>query len=244
MSVAVSLSTLVSREDVLPLPDRGDKVARVLSLHVGQRLVLGRCYASQMTGASRNRLQSLSPARVHWVSAWDDAELNRLWVALDFEDAGTRLRVENLTDYSHRPHSFLVSGDKELLVDPGKTISWPLEDGEVLRLQAVLSGGRRDVTRLRYDLVPVGRAAMPVLTTDGTRFAVPPENPRHQVAYFGAWVGVRLEVLEKTLKRMEKQSLPIRFYQEDVRLEVTYVVERDAAVVHSNEDLAGGLGTR
>jgi hypothetical protein len=240
----VPLSALVSREDVLALPGRRDGVSRVLSLHVGQRLVLGRCYASQMKGASRDRLRGMSPPRVHWVSVWDDAQLNRLLAAFEFEDVGTRLRVENLTDYSHRPHSLVLGAEKELLIAPGGTAAWRLQDGEVLRLQAVLDSGRREVARLRYDEVRVGHTVWPVLTTDGTRFDVPPEEPRHHVAYLGAWIGQRLELLEETLKRLEKQTLAIRFYQEDVRLTLTHAVERDAAVVHSNEDLAGGLGTR
>jgi hypothetical protein len=100
------------------------------------------------------------------------------------------------------------------------------------------------VARLRYEAALLGHTVCPVLTTDGTRFDVPPEEPRYDVGYLGAWVGQRLEILEQMLKTMEKQTLAIRFYQEDVRLTLTHAAERDAAVVHSNEDLASGLGTR
>lgn len=242
----VLLHDLLAREEVAPLEEGSEGAPRVLSLDVGRHLVVGRCYASQLHASSRRRLHSVGAERVHWVSAWDDPQLNQIFTQLTYDAAHDELIVENLTDYSHAPQTVHIlggGGDRELA--PGASMRWTLESGSLLHLHVGDATRRRQVVRVRFEEVSVGHTVCPVLTTEGTRFPFPPHGPEQRmVGVLGVWIALPLQDLEYLLESLAKQTLDIAFLQEKVSLSLSFSPAHRAVVVHSNKDLAHSLDLR
>jgi hypothetical protein len=242
----VLLHDLLAREEVVPLGDGVDGLIRVFSLHAGPSLVVGRCYSSQLHASSRRRLRSLGAERVHWVSAWDDPQLNQIVAQLTYDAEGEQLVVKNLTDYSHTPQAVrVVRGGEEKEVLPGDSHHHPLRSGEWLHLEVGVGARRRQVVKIRFEEILVGNTLCPVLTTAGTRFPFPPQGAdRRMVGYLGTWIALPRQVLEQLLETLEKQTLDISFLQEKVSLSLSFAPAHRAVVVNSNEDLARWLDLR
>jgi len=242
----ILLHDLLAREEVVPLAEGVDGSTRVLSLHAGLSLVVGRCYASQLHASSRRRLQRVGAQRVHWVSSWDDPQLNQIVAHLGYDEASEELVVENLTDYSHTPQTVRVLGggeESELL--PGDSQRRPLRSGEPLHLEVGVAERRRQVVKIRFEEILVGHTLCPVFTTEGTRFPFPPQGAdRRMVGYLGAWIALPLQTLERLLEKLAKQTLDIPFLQEKVSLSLSFAPAHRSVVVYSNEDLARSLDLR
>lgn len=242
----VLLHDLLAREEVVPLDDSAEGLIRVLSLDAGPSLAVGRCYASQLHTSSRRRLRRAGAERVHWVSGWDDPQLNQIVAQLTYDAEGEQLVVENLTDYSHTPQIVRVIGgglDSELL--PGGSQRRQLRSGDLFHLEVGAGERRRPLVKIRFEEVRVGLVACPVFTTEGTRFPFPPHGAdRRMVGYLGAWIAQPAQVLERLLETLAKQTLDIQFLQDKVSLSLSFATACRAVVVHSNEDLARGLDLR
>lgn len=242
----VLLHDLLGREEVVPLEEGAEGQLRVMSFHAGQGLVVGRCYSSQLHASSRRRLRRMGAGRVHWVSSWDDPQLNQIIAHLGWDEAGEQLVVENLTDYSHTPQTVrLLGGGQRNELGPGEAVKRPLRSGEILHLEVGSGVRRRRVMNIRFEEIPLGRVLCPVFTTEGTRFPFPPRGlERRMVGYSGTWIALPTEVLERLLASQAKQTLDIRFLQDKLNLSLSFATAQRAVVVHSNEDLARGLDLR
>ena len=245
----VLLEDLVDREEILPLVEKEGRL-RVLSLHVGPHLVVGRCYSQHLNDPSRQRLRRSGASRVHWASAWDDDRVNRIVARLVMREADNGavegLEVENLTDYSHTPQSLRFENGGEVFdVGAGESRLLRLEAGDRFQLVVGQGSRRRDVVRLRYEEMTVGHTQLPVLTSEGTRFPFPPDDPAPKsIAFLGAWIPRSMAQFERHLEAMEKQTMEVRFLKDGVNLSLAWAAERGAVVVHSNEDLSRALDPR
>ncbi len=220
----LALERLSQRHEVLTLPDRGDGIARVLSLHLGPTSVIGRCYASQLREAARLSLEALGEDRVHWALAWDDERLNQVIARFHCRPGrdGSQIEIQNLTDYSVRPQSFAVTSeaDVERAIDPGEKIELPVRPGIALTLTTGVDSGRQHLVRLVGETVARNGSPFPVLQT-ATSFLFPPTGGDEAtlVRYLGGWIPLGSEELAALLTG-DAEPVGIRFARDDLELSI------------------------
>ena len=227
---SVELEKLSERHEVLTLPDRGDGIARVLSLHLGPTTVVGRCYSAQLREAARRTLEDLGEDRVHWVLAWDDERLNQLIARLRclMSEQGSSIEVQSITGYSSRKQSFAVTAeaDIERVIHAGEVVELPLRPGLALTLTTGADSGRQQLVRLVGETVSRNGAPFPVLRTT-TSFLFPPTGGDEAtlVRYLGGWIPLAPEELA-TLLSDGGEPVAIRFVRDDLELSIESVAGR------------------
>ncbi len=221
---SVALERLSQRHEVLALPDRGDGIARVLSLHLGPTTVVGRCYATQLREASSNALEALGEDRVHWVLAWDDERLNQLIAHLrsGTKEGGASIEVRNTTGYSSRKQSLAVTAEAgiERTIHAGERVELPLRPGIALTLTTGVDSGRQQLVRLAGEMVDRGGTRFPVLQTT-TSFLFPPSGgvEARMVRYLGGWIPLSTEELA-TLLSGGAEPVEVRFARDNLELSI------------------------
>lgn len=246
---AVPLEDLLEREEFLVLPDRGDGIARVLSVDVGPTLVVGRCYASQLHAKARARLEALRETRVQWVTGWDDPALNQVSAVLTYLPSGgePQLDIRNVTDYSTRRQSVVVIPERgeERAVPPGANLTVPLPPDSRLVIVSGEGTGRRILAQLKLDEMPVAGGVVPVVRSTGTTFRYPPTGDRDAttVHYLGTWLPSPLVNLQRLLAE-RGAVLPVSFQRDGVNLWVKVPAGQRTLRVSSNIDLSACLGAR
>ncbi len=218
----IPIHELIDGERFLVLSE--EPVVRVLDIHVGPRLVVGRCYGRDIPGGSKahERLCEVCPGkvpRVNWVTAWDDRRLNRLLVAVEVQEEPDRtvLRFENLTDYSRlaaKPMEVLVEGTSRGRVEPGETVDIATLPGEEIVLCVEAPPGTLEVLRLTTENVEVGRAGITVIRTIRSRFFWPPDREGREIHFLGLWIPRTREDLSGLLQSLGG-SLWVGFPEED-----------------------------
>ncbi len=239
------LSVLTSRQRLVRLRQREGGVARMLSLHVGAAAVVGRCYASQLRPEARRRLEAAGQSKVHWVTHWDDPQINQISALLRFRSAGDepRLEVSNLTDYSSAGQTLELARDSGEFrrVDAGADCEISLDEGRVLQLAVGEGVRRRELVRFIHEEVAVGGVACPLIRTERAVFPFPPDTEDARlVRFLGAWLPIKLGDLRDLLD-LEESELTIRFPDQELRLALAYDPHRRQVTVASNEDLTRGL---
>lgn len=228
---SVALKKLSERHEVLSLPESGDGIARVLSLHLGPSAVVGRAYASQLRENACAALWALGEDRVHWVLAWDDDRLNQIIARLYCRtmQEGISLEIRNLTDYSTRKQSFSVTAEtsSELLIRAGEQAQVPVAPDIALTLTSGAGSGRQQLLRLVVKVEFRGGVRIPVIRTEATAFLFTPRwaEDATLVRYLGAWISLGHEELRQRLDR-DREPIRIRFVAEDVELLITSVAGR------------------
>jgi len=231
---------------------------RVLDVHVGERLVVGRCYSRDLRTDRRawSRLQEACAARktgvaskpgVDWITVWDDTRFSRLLALLDLEQehGGYTLHVENPTDYSRAQKELrMVHGDTgETPVKPGERASVVIEPGKEIVL-GVLHG--RDETleflRMRLEEVQAGGVVVPVVRTVRWRFPWPSAGGDgqdvHKIHFLGVWIPRPKRDVEEIL-RLRKSMLWVQFPEERrLVLQVHWSTELKSLAVASNINLS------
>ena len=242
-SRAVALSELLDRERCLPLADRGDGSARVLTIHAGESTVLGRCYASQLKGSTRSFLDALGEEAIHWVTLWDDRWVNKLTARFQYQlkQGQQSFAVRNITDYSQASNDLRVVSSNQLdeRVRPGQTLSVPIETQNHLRVFVGQGEHQREVIACRFLEARLGKlkVRIPVFKTEKTRFRFPPEDPSGlRMHYLGIWLPLPLERFEHLLT-LAQEPLAIAFPREAVYFWIRYRHARGTLTVSSNEDL-------
>lgn len=252
-SRAVPLADLLKRERCLPLPDRGDGSARVLTIHSGESTVLGRCYASQLQGRTRAFLDQLGESAIHWVTLWDDRWVNKLSARLRYrlEKGRQSLEVRNITDYSAASNDLRILSDarfdQDTRVDqrvrPGETVSFALEPQNLVKVLVGEGEHQREIVSCRFVEARLGklRVRLPVFKTERTEFEFPPEDASAlKMHYLGIWLPLPLERFEHLLT-LAQEPLAIAFPREAVYFWIRYRHARGMLTVSSNEDLRDGL---
>ncbi len=242
---SLPLSVLTARERLIRLQQREDGVARMLSLHVGAAAVVGRCYASQLRPEARQRLEGVGQTKVHWVTHWDDPQINQVSALLRFRSAGDepRLEVKNLTDYSSAGQTLELARDSGDFrqVDPGEECEISLDEGRVLQLAVGEGVRRRELVRFIHEEVAVGGVACPLIRTERAVFPFPPDaEDARLVRFLGAWLPIKLRDL-RGLLALEETELLIQFRDQELRLALAFDRRRKQITVSSNEDLTRGL---
>lgn len=215
LSEPIPLERLSERHEVLVLPERGDDVASVLSLHLGRSTVIGRCYAAQLREAAREALAGLDEERVHWVLAWDDDGLNQVMARLDWsQDYRERtMRVENLTAYSRRRQSFalLLEGESEREIRAGEVVSCVPRAGGRATLTTGAGSGRRQLVSLAIAEERVGRDRLPWIQAE-TSFLFPPAggDSATTVRFSGGWIPIDAPELSERLGDQGALTLQFR----------------------------------
>ncbi len=201
---SVALETLIQRQEVLPLPVRGDGIARMLSLHLGPTTVVGRCYATQLHETARKALGALGEDRVHWAVAWDDDRLNQIFARLSYRmvHGDIWIEVHNVTDYSSRPQAFSArtEADSERQVQPGEKVELSLKPGIALTFTTGLGSGRQQLVRLTGQTISYGASKLQTFQT-ATTFLFPPKggDDATLVRYLGGWIPIGVEELTSLL---------------------------------------------
>ncbi len=237
---SVPLKRLSQLEEVLTLPGREDGVARVLSLHLGPTTVIGRCYASQLREAARRSLEALDETRVHWPLAWDDERLNQLVARLWYQSGrdGSRIEIQNLTEYSVRPQSFVLTAEAgaEVTIRAGRQAELSLQPGRAWVLTTDAGSGRQQLARLVAETVERGDARFQVLRTT-TSFLFPPTGGDEAtlVRYLGCWVPLALEELAAYLS--DAEPVVVRFARAGLQLSIQSAAD-GLRVSANNFDLA------
>lgn len=246
-SRAVPLADLLRRERCLPLPDRGDGSARVVTIHAGGSTVLGRCYASQLRGNTRDFLRGISEDGIHWVTLWDDRWVNKLSARLQYRLTGGEqtFEIRNITDYSQASNDIFVArnGGGDQRIAPGETALF--ETTPQTHFSVLVGEGehRRQLVSCRFTETRLGKlkVRIPLFKTEKTEFRFPPEDPEGlRMKYLGIWLPLPLDRLEHLLKLAE-EPLTIAFPREAVYFWIRYRHARAALTVSSNEDLRHGL---
>ncbi len=244
---AVALDDLLARERCVPLPDRGDGSARVVTVHAGESTVLGRCYASQLRDSVIGFLEDLGEDAIHWVTLWDDRWVNKLSTRLRYRlDSGHQsLEIRNITDYSQARNELrIVSSQRdELRVGPGEVIEFPLDPGDLLAVMVGEGEHQRELVRCRFAEMRLGKlqVRVPFFKTEGTRFRFPPEDPQGlEMRYLGIWLPLSPERVEHLLTLAE-EPLAVAFPEDAVYFWVRYRHARGTLMMSSNEDLRAGL---
>lgn len=224
---SVGLERLSERHEVLHLPDRGDGIVRVLSLHLGPTAVIGRCYAAQLREAARLSLEALGEKRVHWVLAWDDARLNQVIARLRWHPGrdGSLIAICNLTNYSGRPQSFTATAesDAEMTVRAGEEVTLALRPGIALTVTTGIDSGRQQLVRIVGETIDLGGARVPVLQAE-TSFLFPRAGGAGStlVRYLGAWIPLGHEELAALLHD-GGEVLGFRYARDDLKLSIEHV---------------------
>jgi len=223
---AVPLGELVGKERILVLSNEAP--IRVLDIHVGQRLVVGRCYARDIRKerAAWDRLRKACPSdgpRVDWVTAWDDARLNRLLAVLELETApeGHVLHVENPTDYSRRASRALgvsVEGGELEMIAAGERGSVAVGGEEEIVIAADCAVRPQEFLRFTVEEVEAGGAIIPVIRTIRSRFRWPPVpedgGDGDEIRFLGLWIPRSSRELERIL-RPSNSRLWVSFPEEE-----------------------------
>jgi hypothetical protein len=242
---AVPLKALVDRERCLPLPDRRDGAARVLTLHADESTVVGRCYASQLRGHAQEFLERLGEEHIHWVTLWDDRWVNKLSARFAYHLAGGKhsLTVRNITNYSQASNELrlVTSAHGERVLPPGESIELPLQPQDTLSLQVGEGENRRQLVACRFVELLLGKVRVPVFQTEKTHFRFPPEDRQAlEMRYLGIWLPLDLARFERLLALAE-EPLRVGFPDSGVYFWVRYRHGRGVLTVSSNEDLKQGL---
>lgn len=249
-SRAVPLSELIDRERCLPLSDRGDGTARVITIHAGESTVLGRCYASQLKGSTRRFLGELGEDVIHWVTLWDDRWVNKLSARFQFrlEKGRQSLLVRNITDYSAASNDLrIVSGGRvDERVGAGRTIALPVEAQNHLTILVGEGEHQREIVSCRFLEARLGKlkVRIPLFKTEKTEFRFPPEDPAGlRMHYLGIWLPLAPERFEHLLT-LAQEPLAIAFPREAVYFWIRYRHARGLLTVSSNEDLRERLAAQ
>ena len=238
---SVPLERLSERHEVLTLPDRGDGIARVLSLHLGPTTVIGRCYASQLRHAARGALEGMGEDRVHWVLAWDDDRLSQLMVRLRYrtiDEGDNVVEVQNIAGYSSRKQSFSITGEASVgrKIETGETIDVAMRPGVALTLTSGVGSGRQQLVQWVADVISLGDTRVPVFRTTATTFLFPPTGLETTlVRYLGAWIPTGYEDLLAVLSG--GTPIAVRFMRDDLDLEIASLEGR-LRVRSTNMDLS------
>ncbi len=244
-SRAVPLRSLVERERCLPLPDRHDGSARVLTVHANDSTVLGRCYASQLRGSAQEFLERLGENQIHWVTLWDDRWVNKLSARLVFQSAGSEhsVTVRNITNYSQASNELrLVLGSRgERSLPPGESLELPVVPHDTLTLLVGEGENRRQLVSCRFVELQLGNDRIPVFQTERTRFLFPPDDRQAlEMRYLGIWLPLDLERFEGLLSVAE-EPLRVGFPESGAYFWLRFRHSRGILTVSSNEDLKQGL---
>jgi hypothetical protein len=242
-SRAVPLSELIDRERCLPLSDRGDGTARVITIHAGESTVLGRCYASQLRGQARGFLDALGENAIHWVTLWDDRWVNKLSARFQYrlEKGRQNLLVRNVTDYSQASNDLRIVSEGLLdeRVRPGQTVSLPIDAQNHVTVLVGEGEHQRELVSCRFLEACLGKlkVRIPLFKTEKTEFRFPPEDPAGlRMHYLGIWLPLPLERFEHLLT-LAQEPLAIAFPREAVYFWIRYRHARGLLTVSSNEDL-------
>lgn len=246
-SRAVPLADFLARERCLQLPNRGDGSARVMSLHVGESTVLGRCYASQLRGQASRYLKRLGEDAIHWVTLWDDRWVNKLSARLRYRLADGResLEIRNVTDYSQARNDLLVTVQRhgEQRVAPGKALTVPLVPQALVTIRVGEGEHSRQLVACRFLEARLGKlkVRIPAFKTERTEFRFPPEDPAALTMHFlGIWLPLPLDRFEHLLTLAE-EPLALAFPREAVYVWLRYRHTHKMLTVTSNESLRDGL---
>ncbi len=243
---SVPLADLLRRERCLPLSDRGDGNARVMTVHAGESTVLGRCYASQLRERPRKFLAGLGEDTIHWVTLWDDRWVNKLSARLQFGrgDDGPTLLVRNITDYSRANNPLQVESSLRgsFRLPPGGLLELPLEPQCTVGLAVGEGRHRRQLVSCRYNEVLLGGERVPYFKTEKTRFRFPPDSPDRglEMHYLGIWLPLPVAQFEAVLAQSD-DPLEVSFPREAVYCWLRYRHVHGFVAVSSNEDLQRGL---
>ncbi len=228
---SVALDRLSERHEVLPLPERGDGIARVLSIHLGPTTVIGRCYAAQLQEAARRSLEALGEDRVHWVLAWDDGSLNQLIARLRCRTTQDRcsIEVQNITGYSARKQSLAVTAEagSERMIQAGENVEFSLHPDVALTLTSGRGSGRKQLVRLVARTISCGGTRFPVLHTAATTFLFPPSGGEEAtlIRYLGGWIPLGYQDLA-SLRPGGAQPVRLRFLEDHVELRIDSLAGR------------------
>jgi|GEM_PF-5415528 len=243
----IPLDDIIEKEGFVRLNDRGDGILRVLQIHVGRTLVMGRCYTSQINPEARRKLDALAQRRVHWITNWDDARINQVSAQLRYSAAGgqDRLEITNLTDYSRYGHAIVVEGEsvEPFKIPPGDTGAVSVANEGPLSLLMGEGTGRALLARIDFENVPLdqeaGAVAVPVFRTDRSTFRFPPDGGAEaaSVHFLGVWIPQDPRTLQKNLTHDPEMTLTLVFPHDEVTLFLGYDPHRRLVCVSSNEML-------
>lgn len=223
---SVPLSNVLERERFLVVPDFRDGITRVLSVHVGPRLAIGRCFRSQLHAAARERLDAEGIDRVHWVTTWDDDRLHQVSAALQLRSTkhGDEIEVSSLTDYSRHGKAIRLLGEatepEEAELGPGKKCSVQVNNESVLALVVGRGTAERMAAQLSYEELEYGGVLVPVIRTQDTVFTSPPDGGigSLRVHYLGLWIPWKPRKLQRLLKGTGPAALSVIFPKDRVAL--------------------------
>ncbi|HHQ48623.1 MAG TPA: hypothetical protein ENK19_07035, partial [Acidobacteria bacterium] len=207
---AVPLAELEADDSVVVLSRMAP--VRVLDLHTGPHLVVGRCYGRDVRRepAAWNRLRKAcrsEPPHIDWVTVWDDPRFNRLLTVVELEanPAGYLLKVENPTDYS-RLAAVLeidVDGTERTRVEPGARGSVEVAPGQEIVMGTVRGGVPEEFLRIVLEEVEAGEVVIPVVRTIRSRFRWPPKpdgnEESREIHFLGLWIPRAQKELERLL---------------------------------------------
>ena len=242
---SVPLEELLERETFIALPEIPGRPVRVFQLRVDKNLVLGRCYANQLSGKAQEALERIvNPPRVHWVTTWDDDRVNRISALLGLGSRGAQdlLLVRNITDYSRQgtPLALVCDDEPEVIVKPGGVHHVELEPEQEISICVGEGTTRRTLARLSFQETLLettsGQVPVPVLQTVNTSFPFPPDGGDNtvRVHFLGVWLAVTPKRLRELLQG-GGGDLQVEFWQDDFRLR--FSSDHRAVVVGSNVDL-------
>jgi len=197
---------------------------RVLDIHMGPRLIVGRCYGKDIQKGSKawDRVRMACPMRrpgIDWVVVWDDARFNRLLAVLDLETTrdGYLLHVENPTDYSRVPSPLEIATDGEnaAVADAGDRVSVPVRAEQEVALRSACAEGAQEFLRVIVEELEAGEAIVPVVRTIRSRFRWPPDaEGAGEIHFLGLWLPWTAPDLERIL-RPSHSRLWIAFPEEN-----------------------------
>lgn len=238
---AMPLEDLAERHEFLVLPDRGDRIVRVLSIDLGPELVLGRCYFSQLHERARAKLEQSQSDRVHWVTCWDDAALNQVSARLVFRPGmEEKVEVHNLTDYSPRRQAVGVSeqGEPARTIAPGASVEVEISPERWLEVGAGEGTNRRVLARLEFEQILCGASPIPSFRTTNTGFRSPPGGgPEAVMVHFlGVWIPWTPTQLKRLLEEFGA-PITVAFDRDDVYLWIEYRRGERRVMASGNIDL-------
>jgi hypothetical protein len=242
---AVPLRSLIERERCLPLPDRGDGAARVLTLHADPSTVLGRCYASQLRGNALEFLERLGETKIHWVTMWDDRWVNKISarIAYEIKNGEQSLEIRNITSYSQAANDLRLSSTAHgiSVLPPSETTRFTIGSQDALTVSVVAVSLKNELVSCRFLEARLGKVRLPLFQTEHTQFRFPPEGKQGlMMHYLGIWLPLSLEDFERLLS-VAGEPLRISFAEAGIHFWVRYRHGRGIINLTSNEDLKQGL---
>lgn len=188
----ISLDSFLRSEALVSLPVRQLGDHRVLSLHVGSSLILGRCFSKQLRSSAATRIHAAGSSRVDWVVAWDNASLNQVITKQCLTWRGTDwvLEIESLTDYSRSSQDMIyrAGSRRQETISPGQTLSDLFMTGEEIELRAGMPEKR--IVDFSLHVENVGGWKVPIVSTKNTSFPANTLEDGHpiQVSFYGIWI--------------------------------------------------------